>query len=139
VTSRRRDGIPFAEKEYGSDKLFALSRSLSSKTLAAAFGMLEQSIVRNSPAVIVLGTDRDDPNAWLRCGQALEAILLHATSRGLATSFLNQVLEIPSLREEVARLAPAIGSPQMVLRIGVPSEPNVRLAPRRRVSEMLDP
>jgi hypothetical protein len=135
--SFRRDGIPFVEKEYGSAKPFALTRAMRSPELGEVFGLLEQHLVAGSPAVIVLGTRDDDPTSWLACGQALEAILLHATARGFAAAFLNQVLEIPALRSRIAELVPEVGVPQMVLRLGVPAEPVERRAPRRNVADVL--
>jgi hypothetical protein len=136
--SHRRDGIPFEEKEYGSRRMFALARTMRSPLLGDLFATLEESLVRGAPAVLVLGTDHDDPQAWLACGQALEALLLHATTQGLAGAFLNQVLEVPDLRSRVSTLVPEVGYPQMILRIGVPAEPIERVSPRRDVSDVLD-
>ncbi|MBL9012923.1 MAG: hypothetical protein JNL83_02035 [Myxococcales bacterium] len=136
--SRRRDGIPFEEKEYGSPRAFALAKIMRSPMLGELFGTLEESLVRGSPAVVVLGTERDDPAAWLACGQALEVVLLHATAQGLAASFLNQVLELADLRTRVAKLVPEVGYPQMILRIGVPAEPIHRVSPRRDFRDVLD-
>ncbi|HEY5945724.1 MAG TPA: nitroreductase family protein [Kofleriaceae bacterium] len=137
--SRRRDGIPFVEKEYGSAMPFALVRALRSPALGETFGMLEETLVQGAPAVIVLGTDSDDVSSWLACGQALEAVLLHATAHGLSASFLNQVLEVPALRLQVAELVPGVNHPQMVLRIGVPAEPIEHRAPRRNVDDVIEP
>jgi hypothetical protein len=137
--SQRRDGIPFVEKEYGSAMPFALVRALRSPALGDTFGMLEETLVQGAPAVIVLGTDGDDNASWLECGQALEAVLLHATSLGLSAAFLNQVLEIPALRQRVVDLVPQIRAPQMVLRIGVPAEPIEHRAPRRNLDDVIVP
>jgi hypothetical protein len=136
--SVRRDGIPFEEKEYGSSRRFTFARTMRSPMLGDLFATLEESLVRGSPAVVVLGTSSDDPAAWLACGQALEAVLLHATALGFSASFLNQVLEVPDLRDRVAELVPGVGCPQMILRIGVPSEPIERLSPRRDIAEVLE-
>jgi nitroreductase len=136
--SRRRDGIPFVEKEYGSAMPFALVRALRSPALGDTFGMLEETLVQGAPAVIVLGTDSDDVSSWLACGQALESLLLHATAHGLSAAFLNQVLEIPALRKRVAELVPSVKVPHMVLRIGVPAEPIEHRAPRRSVDDVIE-
>jgi nitroreductase len=136
--SSRRDGIPFEEKEYGSSRRFAVARTMRSPLLGDLFATLEESLVRGAPAVVMLGTPTDTPAAWLACGQALEAVLLHATAHGLSASFLNQVLEIPDLRERVAELVPNVGYPQMILRIGVPAEPIERVSPRRDVLDVLE-
>jgi nucleotide-binding universal stress UspA family protein len=136
--SRRRDGIPFVEKEYGSALSFTLVRSLRSPSLGHDVGKREEALIEGSPAVVVLGTVRDEASDWLACGQALEAVLLHATARGMAAAFLNQVLEIPELRGRVAELVPGIGYPQMVLRIGVPAKRIHHAAPRRELGDVLE-
>jgi nitroreductase len=136
--SQRRDGIPFEEKEYGSSRPFSFARTMRSPMLGDLFATLEESLVRGAPAVVVLGTPNDAPASWLACGQALEAVLLNATAHGFSASFLNQVLEIPDLRERVAELVPGVGYPQMILRIGVPSEPIERVSSRRDVGDVLE-
>ena len=136
--SRRRDGIPFVEKEYGSALPFTVMRALRSPTLGDEFGELEDELVLGAPVVFVLGTLGDDASHWMSCGQALQAVLLRATALGLSASFLNQVLEIPALRGQVAELIPHGGYPQMVLRIGFASEPVHHPAPRLNVDDVLE-
>lgn len=136
--SRRRDGIPFVEKEYGSALPFSVMRALRSPSLGSEVGVIESDHVLGAPVVIVLGTRTDDPAEWLACGQALEALLLRATVFGYSASFLNQVLEIPALRLAVAELAPEVDHPQMILRIGIPAEPVHHTAPRRDIDEVID-
>jgi hypothetical protein len=138
VGSRRLDGIPFVEKEYGSGMPFAVMRSLRSPSLGERFGTIEEELVEGAPVVFVIGTAGDDASDWLACGQALQAVLLHATSLGLAAAFLNQVVEIPGLRGRVAELVPEIPCPQMVLRLGVPAEPVRHPAPRRTLDDVLE-
>jgi hypothetical protein len=67
--------------------------------------------------MVVLSTDADGPEQWLRVGQALERTLLTATVRGLASTPLTQPLELPELRE---LLTPPDGPsyPQVILRLG---------------------
>jgi hypothetical protein len=134
--SRRHDGIPFVVKEYGSAMPFALRRTLGDPELGERFAHIEEELVYQAPFIAVLGADSDDPVQWLRCGQALEAVLLHATSRGLSAAFLNQVLEVPELRARVASLT-GVAYPQIILRLGYPAEPILRPAPRRDVAEVL--
>lgn len=137
IGSRRKDGIPFVEKEYGSNMPFAVMRAMRSPELGEEFGSTEEALIRGAPFVAILGTDSDDPTSWLAAGEALEAVLLHATARGLAAAFLNQALEIPGFRQRVAELAPEVGYPHMVFRLGVPSEPVHHAAPRRDLSDVL--
>jgi len=133
--SRRRDGIPFARKEYGSASPLAIALRVRSKDLGADFGQRETELIRNAPVVVVLGTDRDDQDDWLACGEALEAVLLRATSIGLTASYLNQVLEVPDLRQRIASLVRPRGRPQLILRLGYgrPEPPT----PRRPISDVL--
>jgi nitroreductase len=136
--SRRRDGIPFVEKEYGSALPFTVMHALRSPSLGDRFGHLEDERVLGAPVVFVIGTPGDDPAQWLACGEALQAVLLRATALGMAVSFLNQVLELPALRGELAGLVPSIGFPQMILRVGYPAEPIHRAAPRRDLADVLE-
>jgi len=137
VLSRRRDGIPFIEKEYGSNMPFAVMRALRSAGLGDQLAEIEKELVEGAPVVAVFGTAGDAPYDWLACGQALEAVLLHATHLGLSASFLNQVLEVPGSRARVAGLAGRPGFPQMVIRLGYAAEPVKHAAPRRDLDEVL--
>jgi nitroreductase len=134
--SRRRDGIPFASKEYGSAMPFTLRRTLGSPELGERFGHLEHQLVQDAPLALVLGTASDEPLEWLRFGQALEAVLLHATHLGLSAAFVNQLIELPELRGAVATLS-EIPRPQIALRVGFAAEPVRQLAPRRELAEVL--
>lgn len=136
--SSRRDGIPFVEKEYGSALPFTVARALRSPHIGAEFGAQESELISGAPVVLVMGTREDTPGEWLGCGEALEAVLLHATMEGLSAAFLNQALEIPALRGELAEMIPSLGYPQMVLRLGVPEHSIRRAAPRRDISDVLE-
>lgn len=134
--SRRKDGIRFVEKEYGSALPFSVTRRLRTLDLGESFGELERELVRGSPLVAVLATEADDPIDWLDCGQAMQAVLLRATALGLSAAFLNQVLEIDELREEVAVLCELDLEPQMILRLGY-ADPVDHPAPRRALEDVL--
>jgi len=70
------------------------------------------------PLVAVLMTDTDSGLAQVRAGLALQRVLLRATTAGVSVSLLSQPVEIPRLREAVARLVPGPGRPQVALRFG---------------------
>ncbi len=84
------------------------------------------------PLLAVLGTRLDGPNAQLQAGQALQRVLLTATSVGLAASFLSQLIEVESVRGDLRDLIGGAISPQTVLRIGfggpVPGTPRLPLS-----------
>ena len=70
------------------------------------------------PLVVLIGTDHDDPAAWLAAGQALGRLLLTATVHGLVASPMTQALEVPDTRSRLAVELGLVGHPQMVLRVG---------------------
>lgn len=57
---------------------------------------------------------------------------------GLSASFFDQVLELPELRAKLSEIVPGVNHPQMVLRIGIPSDPIAHAAPRRAVDDVLE-
>lgn len=86
------------------------------------------------PLVAILSTAADDRVAWLQAGQALQRLLLVATNRGLAASFLNQPLDSPTIRKDLTG-RPFGGFPQMILRLGYAT--GIAATPRRPVNEVL--
>lgn len=96
----------------------------------------DRELAEASPALAVLGTDRDDQDSWLRAGIGLARLLLRARAHDVWASFLNQPVEVPELREELAAMVRRPGSPQLVLRLGYGTAP-VLPEPRRPVSDVL--
>ncbi|WNV84798.1 Acg family FMN-binding oxidoreductase [Umezawaea sp. Da 62-37] len=88
------------------------------------------------PLVVVLNSHYEGPLGELLAGQALQRVLLTATTLGLSTSFLAQPIEVGSVRAELRRSLGGSLVPQTVLRIGygTPAPPT----PRRPVSDLLD-
>jgi nitroreductase len=93
--------------------------------------------VEAEPLIAVLSVHADGPREEVRAGQALERVLLTATTHGLAVSFLSQLVECPEERESMRRLISGARPPQVVLRIGhgwpVPG------TPRRPLTDLLLP
>ena len=93
--------------------------------------------VEAEPLIAVLSVHADGPREEVRAGQALERVLLTATTHGLAVSFLSQLVECPDVRELMRRLISGTRPPQVVLRIGqgwpVPA------TPRRPLTDLLLP
>ncbi|MFA1542694.1 Acg family FMN-binding oxidoreductase [Actinomadura monticuli] len=78
--------------------------------------------------VAVLTTREDRRVDWLLAGQALQHVLLHATTLDVSAAFHTQPLELPYLRAAVRRDL-VYGHPQMVVRLGHAAR---RLQSRRR-------
>ena len=87
----------------------------------------------SQPLIAVLTSYVDDPLAQVQAGQALQRVLLTATTLGLSASFLSQVIEVAEIRAQVQRMLGGSLRPQAALRIGygVP----VPAVPRRAVED----
>jgi nitroreductase len=73
----------------------------------------------DDPALLVLATTLDQPLAHLHAGQALQHLLLLATVRGLAASFVAPPLEVAATRAELRVLLGGALWPQVLLRLGI--------------------
>lgn len=92
----------------------------------------DRELADGSPVLAVLSTPGDEPADWMAAGQALERVLLLATHHGLQASYLNQPVEVPTLRAKLQDLIRA-GVPQLVLRLGNPTH-ELPATPRRSYS-----
>ena len=66
----------------------------------------------------ILTTPADSTADWVRAGQALHRLLLHAASHWVFASLHTQPLESPSIRAEIKARFALPGIPQMVLQLG---------------------
>ena len=89
----------------------------------------DHELAAGAPLLAVVATHEDAPAAWLAAGEALAHLLLAACADGIAASFLDQPIELPRLRGEVARLLGGELAPQLVLRFGYGAD--VEPTPRR--------
>ncbi len=88
------------------------------------------------PRLAVLTTDHDEREDWLRAGQALERVLLKATSDGLVASLLHQALEWPHLRWQLRDPSAGMYYVQMIIRFGYGPEGSP--SRRRPINEVLE-
>jgi nitroreductase len=91
------------------------------------------------PALLAICTPNDHRADWLRAGQALQHVLLAASSVGLAGTFLSQVLEVPVLRSRLRAELELPGCPQVLLGLGRPRPTLPPPTPRRPVDHVLRP
>jgi len=68
--------------------------------------------------VCLLTTAADGPADWVNAGQALQRILLTATSRGVAAALHSQPVEVSWLRDAIRAQLDDGSYPQLVLRLG---------------------
>jgi nitroreductase len=90
--------------------------------------------------VVILATATDDPAAVLAAGEATGAVLLSATTLGLASCPLTEPLEIAETRAEIqTKLLGGVGIPQMLLRFGwaAVNADSLPVTPRRPLSDVV--
>jgi Nitroreductase family len=87
------------------------------------------------PLLLVICSYYEGKFAELHAGQAMQRVLLTATTHGLSASFITQPIEVPACREELRRLLGAGITAQTILRLGYGSP--VASTPRRPVADLL--
>ncbi|WP_039805130.1 Acg family FMN-binding oxidoreductase [Nocardia araoensis] len=106
---------------------------------------LPQAVVRDIDAadrMMLLCTSSDDRLSQLRAGEAVSAVLLTATTLGLATCPLTEPMELTETRRQIrAGVLDDTGYPQIIVRVGyaIPSADPVPATPRRPLDEVVRP
>lgn len=135
---------------------FASNDSVPPSALASASEIARTDVARTFPSaarsdrrldtgtdrskIVVLSTHHEDARLdVLRCGEALSAVLLEATVAGLATCTVTHMTEVMPGRDIIRQLTGQIGSPQLLIRVGLaPSNTQpVPVTPRRPLVEVL--
>ena len=92
--------------------------------------------IRSSAGIAVFLGARADPAHWVAVGQSCQRFALQATALGLKHAFINQPVEVPSLRPNLAALIGLPGRrPDIVMRFG--HGPTLPWSPRRPVASVM--
>lgn len=84
----------------------------------------------------ILGSPGPAPSNQVAAGQALQRVLLTATTFGLAVALYSQPVELPATRDELRHAIGRLGTPQLLLRIGYPI--HLTTTPRRPAAEVTE-
>jgi hypothetical protein len=92
--------------------------------------------IRSSAAIAVFFSEADDKPHWIEAGRCYERLALQAAALDLRTAFINQPVEVPSLRPQFAGFL-GIGDrrPDLIVRIG--RGPEMPRSLRRPVEQLL--
>nr|WP_231933379.1 nitroreductase family protein [Micromonospora coxensis] len=84
--------------------------------------------------------DEDEPDSWLRAGEALSALWLTATRLGVSVVPLSGVVEVAGTRQTLRQLLSGLGHPYIVLRLGIadPAHAGPPHTPRLPVEQVVD-
>ena len=129
----RVDGVPLSALGPRPTQRRAAYRDLGH----SVGGVRDHAAFEAAPTLAVISTTHDGPADWVRAGQALERLLLEATTAGVAASFLNDPLEQEQLRWLVRSPLTGVGHSQMILRLGYGDE--VPATPRRPPEQVRRP
>ncbi|MBP0714064.1 nitroreductase family protein [Burkholderia sola] len=135
---RRVDGMPAFAAGVPTLLDFAapvVTMAVRTFDLGNGLAALHHQLVGASPLIVCLSTVREDREAWLAAGQALERILLVAARAGYTASYLNQPIETAALRADLGRTLGLRGEPQLLLRVG--RGPHTPHSPRRPLGEVI--
>jgi nitroreductase len=135
--SHSRDGIP--GYALGFNDIISLVGPFVIRTFDTGKGQAakDRQLATGSPIIVIMGTKTDEPLEWLNAGLILGKILLLTRSENIWTSFLNQPIEIPELRQRLGEVLnkKEKGYPQLLLRMGYGEE--VKPTPRRPIEEVI--
>lgn len=93
-------------------------------------------LIRSSAGIAVFVSARADAAHWVAVGQACQRFALQATALGLKHAFINQPVEVPSLRPDLAALIGLPGRrPDIVMRFGY--GPPMPFSPRRPAASVI--
>jgi nitroreductase len=134
--SLARDGVP--ARAYPPHPLYRRDRLTQRDfDLGRGWGSIPvpEPAPATSPLTAVLTTPADGPADWLRAGQALHRLLLHAAGDWVFASIHTQPLEIPAIRAALRTELQLAGVPQMLLQFGRAGA--APLTPRLPVRDLL--
>ncbi|WP_435829857.1 Acg family FMN-binding oxidoreductase [Micromonospora costi] len=88
----------------------------------------------------LLHGDEDEPDSWLRAGEALSAAWLTATRLGVSLVPLSGAVEVEGTRQTLRGLLAGIGFPYLVMRLGIadPAHAGPPPTPRLAVEQVVD-
>jgi Nitroreductase family len=135
---RSNDGMPAASQGLRALTDAAtpiVAMAIRTFDLGTGVAAAHEQLARGSPLLVALSTPMDNNEGWLAAGLGLQRLLLVATNEGYSTSYLNQPIEVPDFRIELAKELSIDGYPQLLLRVGR-GQP-VSYSPRRPISDVL--
>ena len=102
---------------------------------AQAAGLKGDCHIQSSSAIAVIHSEADDIPHWIEAGRCYQRLALQAAALDLRTAFINQPVEVATLRPEFARTIGIGGRrPDLVVRIG--HGPQMPRSLRRPIEEV---
>ncbi|MBS3765383.1 nitroreductase [Candidatus Bipolaricaulota bacterium] len=148
----RGDAIQFADPEWREELGYWMGQGvfgtswLTSKMSQLAVTYLnmgkstakkDSELLLSAPILGVISSRSDERESRIKAGRTFERLALAAASLSVSLHPMSQILEIPELKSEVAKLIPVSDVyPQQTFRLGY-AEPEREHTPRRPLEEVL--
>jgi hypothetical protein len=92
--------------------------------------------LRSSAGAIAFVAESQTPASWVQVGRCSQRFALRATALGLKHSFINQPVEVPKLREQLADFLGLKGQrPDLLMRFG--HGPSLPMSLRRTIGDVI--
>lgn len=116
--AKREDGVPAMAVPFASGETSSGDLPIRDYDTHTMGWLPAESRSGSDECLLILTTDGDDELSWLRAGEALQRVWLEASKANYVISLFTQVIEIPSLRNQLRTALTPRRQPQLVLRIG---------------------
>jgi nitroreductase len=136
---REELGYWIGQGAFGTNWLMSKMGQLAVTFLNMGEGTAKKDsrVLMSAPTLGAIASDEDSRRAQVQVGQALERVWLTATQLGISLHPMNQILQLPETKSQVAQLIPEVGLfPQLTFRLGY-AGPEQGRTPRRPVDEVL--
>lgn len=98
----------------------------------------DSELLNSAPILGAITTTDNNRESQIKAGQTLERLWLKATHLGLSLHPMNQILQIPQIKQEVVQLLPSPTlKPQITFRLGFAEADEDNLTPRKDIDEMI--
>ncbi len=97
----------------------------------------DSEVLMSSPVLGVICSEKNDRQTQVQVGQIFERIYLKATTLGISLQPMSQIVQVPDIKAELAKLLPDSNAfPQQPFRLGF-GESDSKRTPRRPLEEVL--
>lgn len=135
---REELGRWFGQGVFGTSWLVskATQFAVSHLNLSRSTAKKDHELLQSASILGLVAVDEVSRESRVRAGQVFQRLFLAATQADLALQPMNQILQVPAVRDEFEALLPAgWGTPQITFRLGY-AEPEDH-TPRRRLEEVV--
>ncbi len=126
------------EGVFGTSRLMSklLKMTVARINMGRSQSQRDSALVMSSPVFGIFGSSGDDWTTQIKMGQVFERMCLLAASMNLWTQPMSQIVELPELRDEVARIIPERDIvPEHPFRLGYAAPPAP--TPRRPLEQVV--